>query len=154
MEHITKPNHYNSYKQETYDKIIELGQYYPAVVMFSVGNMQKYLDRSPFKGTQLDDLRKMVQNAEWAIKALKTLPKRQLRKINKSKVVPKYKYTVLEKYTELMEHYPQEVSFYIFNLQMYINNMPMYHDIIMSFSDFIDLGNNLIDKMEKLQQNA
>lgn len=72
---VNKPDHYKMYTQETYDKINELGKYYPSEVMFGVGNIQKYLDRAPFKGKMIEDLKKLIANAERVVETLEECDK-------------------------------------------------------------------------------
>lgn len=56
---IEHPPHYNAGKFETIDVIEDVVKNYKdSFVGYCIGNVLKYLSRSPFKGTFLQDLKK------------------------------------------------------------------------------------------------
>lgn len=67
---VNHPNHYKQYSQEVIDTIEEVSSQYPGNVGYSVGNAIKYIFRAPFKGNNVEDLKKAVWYLNRAIEKL------------------------------------------------------------------------------------
>jgi hypothetical protein len=68
VDMVNHPNHYTTGKFETIE-IIEAvtSGYEDPFVSYNVGNTQKYIARAPFKGKQLEDLKKARKYLDFAI---------------------------------------------------------------------------------------
>lgn len=70
---VNHPKHYNSYSFEVIDLIKEVVVHFPIEIVVQIGNVLKYILRSPFKCNMLEDLKK----AEWYLHdAIVTLEKK------------------------------------------------------------------------------
>lgn len=67
---ITSPGHYNISGLEVIYVITKYAKQYPSEVIYEIGNVFKYLCRAPYKGQQLEDLKKARQYLNRAINAL------------------------------------------------------------------------------------
>lgn len=57
-DNVNHPNHYKQYSQEVIDTIEEVTSQYLGAVGYSVGNAIKSIFRAPFKGNNVEDLKK------------------------------------------------------------------------------------------------
>lgn len=70
-EMVDHPSHYTVAKFETIEVIEEVTKgYEDSFVGYCVGNTQKYIARAPYKGKQLEDLKKAAKYLEFAIEHL------------------------------------------------------------------------------------
>lgn len=68
-ENVNSPRHYNAGNIETIDYIEQVTSSYPAEIAFSIGNVIKYVSRSPHKNG-FEDLKKAKWYLERAINEL------------------------------------------------------------------------------------
>lgn len=69
-DNVNHPSHYKQYSQEVIDTIEEVTSQYPGAVGYLVGNAIKYIFRAPFKGNNVEDLKKAVWYLNRAIEKL------------------------------------------------------------------------------------
>ena len=69
-DNVNSPKHYTNGAIEVIDYVEQVTSSYPAETAFSIGNVIKYVSRSPHKGQELEDLKKARWYLDRAIKKM------------------------------------------------------------------------------------